>query len=134
MRALSLDFAPKLLQTRRLSAESILRMDGVLNCVRGCKLLRDRYLRENDPERPNNEGVTPLAFLELRGFRKRCHFSQEDLADPAGLSRNYLSDIERCVRNPSPACARCVGPSVAGTLAELVGEVEPRLRLPAHPW
>ena len=65
---------------------------------------------------------------ELRGFRKRGHFSQEGLAEAAGLSRNYISDIERGVRNPSLLALVSLARALRVTVGELVGEVEPKLR------
>jgi transcriptional regulator with XRE-family HTH domain len=37
----------------------------------------------------------------MRSYRKQRGLSQDDLALAAKLSRNYVSDIERGVRNPS---------------------------------
>ncbi|MDL2226452.1 helix-turn-helix domain-containing protein [Deltaproteobacteria bacterium OttesenSCG-928-M10] len=37
----------------------------------------------------------------LRTVRLDCHFSQEKLADVAGLNRTYLGDVERGERNIS---------------------------------
>lgn len=34
-------------------------------------------------------------------FRKEKGWSQEELADRAGLHRTYVSGVERCVRNPT---------------------------------
>lgn len=65
---------------------------------------------------------------ELRGFRKRGHFSQEGLAEAAKLSRNYISDIERGVRNPSLLALVSLARALRVPLAELLGEVEPRIK------
>lgn len=37
----------------------------------------------------------------VRALRERAGFSQEELADRAGLDRTYVSGIERGRRNPS---------------------------------
>jgi len=37
----------------------------------------------------------------MRSFRKQRKMTQDDLAVAARLSRNYVSDIERGVRNPT---------------------------------
>lgn len=34
-------------------------------------------------------------------LRKEKGWSQEELADQAGLHRTYISGVERCVRNPT---------------------------------
>jgi transcriptional regulator with XRE-family HTH domain len=34
-------------------------------------------------------------------LRKEKDWSQEELADRAGLHRTYISAVERCVRNPT---------------------------------
>lgn len=37
----------------------------------------------------------------LRRLRHERGWSQEDYADRAGIHRTYVSDIERCSRNPT---------------------------------
>ncbi|MYM28338.1 helix-turn-helix domain-containing protein [Duganella sp. CY15W] len=39
--------------------------------------------------------------LNIRAMRGRKGLSQEDLAFAAGLDRTYISQVERCVGNPS---------------------------------
>lgn len=45
--------------------------------------------------------VKGLFGRAVRKRRRELDFSQEDLAERAGLHRNYISDIERGDRNPS---------------------------------
>jgi transcriptional regulator with XRE-family HTH domain len=37
----------------------------------------------------------------LRRLRQECGWSQEEFADRAGIHRTYVSDLERCARNPT---------------------------------
>ena len=37
----------------------------------------------------------------MKRLRKARSWSQEELADQAGLHRTYISGVERCVRNPT---------------------------------
>jgi transcriptional regulator with XRE-family HTH domain len=37
----------------------------------------------------------------MKRLRKEKGWSQEELADQAGLHRTYISGVERCTRNPT---------------------------------
>jgi transcriptional regulator with XRE-family HTH domain len=37
----------------------------------------------------------------LRRLRRKSGWSQEEFADRAGIHRTYVSDLERCARNPT---------------------------------
>jgi transcriptional regulator with XRE-family HTH domain len=37
----------------------------------------------------------------LRRLRQESGWSQEEFADRAGIHRTYVSDLERCARNPT---------------------------------
>ena len=39
--------------------------------------------------------------MRVRYLRKQKGFSQEDLALESGINKNYLSDLERGMRNPT---------------------------------
>ena len=54
--------------------------------------------------------------------------SQDDLAVAAKLSRNYISDIERGVRNPSLLALIGLSRALRVPLRDLFAEVEPRTR------
>ncbi|GJL97185.1 MAG: transcriptional regulator [Hyphobacterium sp.] len=52
-------------------------------------------------------------------LRKEKSWSQEELADRAGLHRTYISAVERCVRNPTIT----VVAKIAGALGVETGEL-----------
>jgi transcriptional regulator with XRE-family HTH domain len=54
--------------------------------------------------------------------------SQEALAEACGLSRNYISEIERGVRNPSLLALVGVSRALRLPLRDLLAEVEPKSR------
>jgi transcriptional regulator with XRE-family HTH domain len=62
----------------------------------------------------------------IRMLRKQRGLSQEDLAEAAGMSRNYISDIERGVRNPGLLVLVDLAKALRVSLRELVEEIEPR--------
>jgi transcriptional regulator with XRE-family HTH domain len=64
----------------------------------------------------------------IRGFRKQRKLSQDDLAEAAKLSRNYVSDIERGVRNPSLLALVGLSQALRLPLREMLADVEPRMR------
>ena len=55
----------------------------------------------------------------MRKFRRDKGWSQEELADRAGVHRTYISGVERLVRNPT---ITVVG-RIAGALGVKVGEL-----------
>lgn len=64
----------------------------------------------------------------LRSNRKQRKLSQDDLAEAAKLSRNYVSDIERGVRNPSLLALVRLSRALRLPLRDLIEDVEPRMR------
>ena len=62
----------------------------------------------------------------IRSYRKQRGMSQEDLAEKSGLSRNYISDIERGVRNPSLLALIGIAKALRMPLRDLLADVEPR--------
>jgi transcriptional regulator with XRE-family HTH domain len=64
----------------------------------------------------------------IRRLRKQRGLSQEDLAEACGLSRNYISDIERGVRNPGVLVLVALAKALKVPLRELVEEIEPKSR------
>jgi transcriptional regulator with XRE-family HTH domain len=64
----------------------------------------------------------------IRSSRKQRGLSQEDLAEASRLSRNYVSDIERGVRNPSLLALVRLSRALRLPLREMLEDVEPRVR------
>jgi len=61
----------------------------------------------------------------IRSYRKQRGLSQDDLAEAAKLSRNYISDIERGVRNPSLLALIGLSRALRVPLRDLLAEIEP---------
>lgn len=57
---------------------------------------QDALVRENE-----RSDIKWLFGRAVRKRRRELDLSQEELAERAGLHRNYISDIERGDRNPS---------------------------------
>lgn len=64
----------------------------------------------------------------IRRLRKQRGLTQEDLAEKSRMSRNYISDIERGVRNPGLLALVDLARALRVSLRELVEEIEPRSR------
>lgn len=64
----------------------------------------------------------------IRMRRKQRGMSQEDLAEASKLSRNYVSDIERGVRNPSLLALVRLSRALRLPLRDMLEDVEPRVR------
>ena len=48
-----------------------------------------------------NKDIHILFGLRIKELRARAHISQEELSFRSGLSKNYISDVERGTRNVS---------------------------------
>ena len=62
----------------------------------------------------------------IRSYRKQRGLSQEDLAEASRLSRNYISDIERGVRNPSLLAVVGLARAFRLPLRDLLADIDPR--------
>lgn len=91
----------------------------------------DRPRRE--PTRPA-EGEQPLwreaAGGVLRDERHRTDRTLSDVAGDAGISVQYLSEIERGLKEPSSEMLAAAAGALGLTLADLTAEVSRRLRGP----
>jgi transcriptional regulator with XRE-family HTH domain len=64
----------------------------------------------------------------IRSYRKQRGLSQDELAVAARLSRNYVSDIERGVRNPSLLAVIGLARALRLPLCDMLADVEPGRR------
>ena len=65
---------------------------------------------------------------EIRARREDCGYSQERLADLAGLHRNFIGLIERGQRNPTFLTLLAITSKLGLSLSELVQAAEKRAR------
>lgn len=56
----------------------------------------------------------------IKAARKAKAWSQEELADRAGLHRTYISGVERCVRNPTITVVERIAVALDMKVGELV--------------
>ena len=56
----------------------------------------------------------------IKRLRKERGWSQEALADEAGLDRTYISGIERIVRNPTVTVVERIGSALQCRLGDLL--------------
>lgn len=58
--------------------------------------------------------------VNMKRLRKERGWSQEALADAAGLDRTYISGVERVVKNPTISVVERVASALECTLGELL--------------
>lgn len=64
--------------------------------------------------------VRNLLAVNMKRLRKERGWSQEALADAAGLDRTYISGIERVVRNPTITVVERIAQALGCTLGTLL--------------
>jgi len=78
--------------------------------------------------------VTTREFARhLRQLRERAGWTQENLAEHAGLSRNYIGLLESSRREPSLSTLLAIARALSSSLDELVGTAEHPIRLAKEP-
>lgn len=60
----------------------------------------------------------------VRSLRKQRSLSQEALAEASRLSRNYISDVERGVRNPGLLAIVAIARALRVPIRELLSDFE----------
>lgn len=66
------------------------------------------------------KGVRQRVAVNLKRLRKARGWSQETLADEAGLDRTYISGIERKVKNPTITVVERVAQALQCKLGQLL--------------
>ena len=66
------------------------------------------------------EDVRATLALNIKTARQRLGWSQEELADRAGIDRTYISGVERQVRNPTITIVAKLAESLGTTAATLL--------------
>ena len=67
--------------------------------------------------------ITRQLGARVRALREARDWSQEELADRAGLHRTYVSSVERGVRNPTVTVMARLASALGVSLAGLVDGV-----------
>ena len=62
--------------------------------------------------------------MRIRFLRKQRNLSIEDLSLEAGVNRNYLSDLERGMRNPSLKVLSRIARALKISISELTKAIE----------
>jgi molybdate-binding protein/DNA-binding XRE family transcriptional regulator len=80
-----------------------------------------------------NERLAMVGGMRLRGARQARGFSQQQLADMAGVSRQAVSAIESGNSDPSLRLALALARTLGLTVEEVFGPGEPPAEVTAHP-
>ncbi len=72
----------------------------------------------------NDMSVLVQLGMRIRYLRKERHLSQMDLALDSGVTKNYLSDLERGERNPSVMVLNKICKGLRVSLEDLFKGVE----------
>ena len=62
--------------------------------------------------------------MRIRYLRKKKGLSQEDLALDSGINKNYLSDLERGMRNPTVNILEKLAVNLEVSLSELFMSIQ----------
>lgn len=65
-------------------------------------------------------GIGQRLAAKMKRLRKEKGWSQEELADHAGLHRTYISGVERCTRNPTIVSVEKIAEALGVTAGALL--------------
>lgn len=77
--------------------------------------------------KPRPETLELLAG-NLRMLRAQNRYSQEGLADEAGIHRTYVGDVERCEQNPTLSTLEALADALGIQIADLFAPMKPAAR------
>ena len=66
--------------------------------------------------------IRQVVAQNVRGFRQNYAWSQEELAERAGLHRTYISGVERGIRNPTVTVLAKIAKALGVKPAELLSD------------
>lgn len=69
--------------------------------------------------------IRRVVGLNVRKFREKNGWSQEELADRSGIHRTYISGVERGIRNPTVTIISILAGALGVIADELLVEKEP---------
>lgn len=75
----------------------------------------------------------PMMGRELKKARQRAGLTQEQLSFQAGLSRPYISELERDLKSPTVETLFRICEALEVSAAELIGRVEAARKRKARP-
>jgi DNA-binding XRE family transcriptional regulator len=87
-----------------------------------CQCVEEKWAPSKVPSMESNKDLR-AAGREIRKHRQNLGLSQEQLAERAGLHRNYVGLLERGERNASLKALFAVARSLGITLGELLADV-----------
>lgn len=70
------------------------------------------------------DNVNRAIALAIVKLRHEANFSQEELADRAGIHRTYVSQIERSLKSPTLQVLMQIAKALNTSASELIKEIE----------
>ena len=88
---------------------------------------KTRTAPSGQKRKPRRETLELLSD-NIRVLRVQQRYSQEVLAQEAGIHRTYVGDLERCEQNPTLATLEALADALDVRIADLLLPVEKRSR------
>lgn len=86
----------------------------------GGDLMRMKSKKTATTRRKPRRETLEMLSENMKVLRVKRRFSQELLADEAGLQRSYIGDLERCEQNPTLATLEALADAFEVRIADLL--------------